>query len=233
MYKDTRILGVITARGGSKAIPKKNIKDLLGKPLIAYTIEAALRSSLLTKVIVSTDNEAIAAVAKEYGADVPYMQPDEIAQDHSMAFEAVQYAVQTLKEQGEEFDYAMMLQPTSPMRTAEDIDACITLAVDKDADSVMSMKQLTDFSTKKLKSIDENGQIHGLLEEEGKQTAARTEASPVFKRNCAVYLTKTDLITAGDQFGKKSLAYLMSEERSIDINEPIDFSIAGFLMSQT
>jgi len=233
MYKDKRILGVITARGGSKGIPKKNIVELLGKPLIAYTIEAAKKSTLLTTAIVSTDNEEIAAIAKQYGAVVPYRQPEEISGDTNMAFEAVQYAVQTLKERGEEFDYALMLQPTSPMRTAEDIDAAIRLAIDSNADSVMGMKQLTDFSVKKLKSIDENGQIHGLLEEEGKQTAARTEAQPTFKRNCAIYLTKTSLVEAGDQFGQKSLAYLMPEERSIDINEPEDLKLAEFWMSHS
>lgn len=233
MYEGKRILGVITARGGSKGIARKNIKELLGKPLIAYTIEAAQHSTLLTKVIVSTDDDEIAEVAKRYGADVPYKQPANISGDTNMAFEAVQYAVRTLKEQGEEFDYAMMLQPTSPLRTADDIDACIRLAVDSNADSVMSMKQLTDFSVKKLKSIDTNGQIHGLLEDEGKQTAARTEAEPVYRRNCAVYLTKTSLVETGDQFGVTSLAYLMPEERSIDINEPVDFALAEFWMKRS
>ena len=154
MYKNKKILAVITARGGSKSIPKKNIKKLAGKPLIAYTIEAAKKSRFLTRTIVSTDYENIAEVSRRYNADVPFLRPQKYAQDKSTSMEVVQHALSWLQEnKNEKYDYLMILQPTSPLRISEDIDACIKLAVDKKADSVMSMKELEDFSPKKIVSV--------------------------------------------------------------------------------
>ncbi|MBI1999165.1 MAG: acylneuraminate cytidylyltransferase family protein [Parcubacteria group bacterium] len=232
-YKNKKILGVITARGGSKGIPGKNIKELGGKPLIAHTIEAAKKSALLTRCIVSTDDENIAEISREYGADIPFMRPAELAQDNSTSMEVVQHALETLTNDfGEEYDYLMILQPTSPLRTADDIDACIRIAVDTDAGSVMSMKELDDFSPKKMKKI-ENGVILPYFEEqEGKESSRRQDLSKMYKRNCAIYLTKTECIRRGDLFGKISRAYLMPEERSVDINKPIDFELAEFFLKR-
>ncbi len=226
MYKDKKILGVITARGGSKGIPRKNIKDLAGKPLIAYTVEAAKQSKYLTRCIVSTDDQEIADVSKQYGANIPFMRPEELAQDQSTSMEVVQHV---LKDIGEEYDYLMILQPTSPLRAAEDIDGCIIKAVDTDADSVMSMKELDDFSAKKLKRID-NDEIVPWLEDEGKESSRRQDLDQVYKRNCAIYLTKTELIKKGDLFGKVSRPYIMPEDRSIDINQLVDFNLAEFYL---
>lgn len=228
MYKNKKVLGIITARGGSKGIPGKNIKPLAGKPLIAYTIEAAKQSKLLTRTIISTDYEDIALVSKKYGGDVPFMRPAEFAQDKSTSIDVIKHAITWLKEnQKEEYDYVMILQPTSPLRRAEDIDECIKIAVEKDADSVMSMKELDDFSPKKLKKI-QDGLIIPYFEEEGTFTAQRQSLDKMYKRNCAVYLTKVSYILNNDLFGKTSYAYIMSEERSVDINKPIDFEVAEF-----
>src|SRR3712207_5955487 len=115
------VLGVITARGGSKGIPRKNIKDFCGKPLLAYTIEAARDAKLLTRTVLSTEDDEIAAVGKQYGVDVPFMRPRELAQDASTSIEVVQYVLATLEErEGVTYDYVMILQPTSPLRTSED-----------------------------------------------------------------------------------------------------------------
>lgn len=233
MYKVRKILGVITARGGSKSIPRKNIVKLAGKPLIVYTIEAARRSKYLTRTIVSTDDDEIARIARRYGAEVPFMRPKKYAQDKSTSIEVVQHAVSWLKKHdGEKYDYLMILQPTSPLRTAEDIDACIKIAVDKKADSVMSMKELEDFSPKKIKKI-KNSKILPYFENEGKQSSRRQDLEKMYKRNCAIYLTKTSYIMRRDLFGKKSHAYIMPEERSVDINIPSDFELAEFLMKRT
>lgn len=229
MYKNKKILAVITARGGSKSIPKKNIKNLAGKPLIVYTIEAAKKSRYLTRTIVSTDDAEIARIARRFGADVPFMRPAEYAEDASTSMEVVQHALRWLKENKKEtYDYLMILQPTSPFRTAEDIDECIKLAVEKKADSVMSMKELDDFAPKKIKKI-KNGRILPYFEDEGKTSSRRQDLEKMYKRNCAVYLTKMACIMQEDFFGKKSLAYLMSEVRSLDINKPVDFEFAQFL----
>jgi CMP-N,N'-diacetyllegionaminic acid synthase len=228
MYKNKKTLGIITARGGSKGIPGKNIKLLAGKPLITYTIEATKKSNYLTRTIVSTDYEDIAGVSRKYGADVPFMRPAEFSQDKSTSIEVVQHALKWLKEHdNEEYDYVMILQPTSPLRTTEDIDACIKLIVDTNADSVMSMKELEDFSPKKLKKI-EDGIILPYFEEEGSQSSRRQELAKMYKRNCAIYVTKVEYINKSDLFGKVSRAYIMPEERSVDINQPIDFDLAEF-----
>lgn len=229
MYKEKKTLAVITARGGSKGIPGKNIKLLEGKPLIAYTIEVANKSKYLTRTIVSTDYDNIAETSKKYGADVPFMRPKEIAGDKSTSMEVIQHALSWVKENDrEEYDYLMILQPTSPLRNSEDIDECIKKIVDTNADSVMSMVELTDFSIKKLKKIEDD-LIKPLLDEnEGDVPAQRQELTKVYKRNCAVYLTKVEYIMKGDLFGNISRPYIMPEERSVDINEPVDFELAKF-----
>jgi len=226
MYKDKKILGVITARGGSKGIPRKNIKKLAGKPLIYYTIKAAKKSKYLTRCIVSTDNKKIFNISKKLGADVPFIRPSKLAQDKSTSLEVSQHALKWLKDNnGEEYDYLMILQPTSPLRIVKDIDKSIKKIVDTKADSVMSMVKIDDFSIKKIKKI-ENDKIIPWMRDEGKESARRQDLDNVYKRNCAIYLTKVLLIKKGDLFGKISRPYIMSSERSIDINSLIDFIIA-------
>jgi CMP-N-acetylneuraminic acid synthetase len=225
MYKGKRILGIITARGGSKGIPRKNIMQLSGKPLISYTIEAAQKSQYLTRTIVSTEDPEIAHISKSLGADVPFMRPQALAEDTTTSIAVVQHAITELLQKGETFDYVMILQPTSPLRTAEDIDQSIQKIVDTGADSVMSMVQLSDFSIKKLKKI-ENDEIHPLLEEEGTQSVKPSNAEAVWKRNAAIYLTKTELLMKGDLFGKISRPHIMPREQSVDINDMFDVALA-------
>jgi CMP-N-acetylneuraminic acid synthetase len=229
MYKNKTALAVITARGGSKGIPKKNIKELGGKPLIAWTIEAARGSKHLDYFLVSTDDEEIAGVSREYGAPVPFMRPAELSTDAAKSIPVVQHAVEWLRaHEGKNFDYVMILQPTSPFRTAEDIDVCIEKIVDTNADSVMSMVKLIDFSAPKLKVLD-GDIIKPWLSDEGKESKSRHELADVYKRNCAIYLTRADLIMQGDLFGKVSRAYLMPSERSVDINTSFDWTVVEAL----
>ena len=233
MTKSLSVLGVITARGGSKGVNRKNIRDLLGKPLIAFTIEAALQSKLLTSVIVSTDDEEIAEIARSLGADVPFLRPAALADDTSRSVDVMAHALTWMKEnRNAEFEYAMILQPTSPLRTAEDIDVCIRIAAESDADSVMSMVEISDFALEKLKTI-EQGVIAPLLQPEGKDSAHRTEGKKVYKRNTSVYLTRSALLMQGELFGKTSHAYVMPPERSIDINGPVDLELAEFFLKKS
>ncbi len=232
MPKTPRTIGIITARGGSKGVPRKNIKMLGGKPLIAYMIEAALGSKLLTRCIVSTDDKEIAEIARKAGADVPFLRPAELAQDDTRDLPVLQHAVRWLKENGnEDYDAVMMLHPTSPFCRGEDLDACIELMTKTGADSVMSMVEVADFAPQKLKVITD-GRILPLLDDEGKETLPRAAGPAVYKRNAAIYLTKTPLILSGDLFGETSMAYVMPKERSLDINSLSDFSYAEFLLSQ-
>lgn len=233
MYRDKKIAAVITARGGSKGIPGKNIKELHGRPLIAWTIDSANRSTLLDACVVSTDDDEIAAVATAAGGRVPFRRPPELSTDTAKSIPVIQHALLWMQDnEAKHFDYVMILQPTSPFRTAEDIDACIRLAVDTGADSVMSMMELVDFSVAKLKVLDADGRIFPLAEAEGGQSKRRDELPKVYKRNCAVYLTKVERVMADDLFGQDSRAYVMPPDRSVDINTPFDFELAQVLAAR-
>lgn len=227
-----RTLGVITARGGSRGIPQKNIVPLLGRPLLAYTVDAA-RGSALTRWIVSTDDEEIADIARSLGADVPFLRPAKLATDDAGSVDVLRHALSWCREQGEEYGYAMILQPTSPLRRAADIDACLEIAARTGADSVMSMVELPDFAPQKLKTIDADGRIQPLLHDEGPQSARRDVHGAVYKRNTAIYLTKTAVLERGDLFGHDSRAYVMPRERSVDINDPVDLDLAAFFLQRT
>ena len=233
MYKGKKILGVITARSGSKGIPNKNIKELMGKPLIAYTIEAALKSKCLTRTITSTDSESYRQIAIRYGGDAPFLRPEEISTDKSKSIDVLRHALSWLKEtEGQVYDYCLILQPTSPLRSSLDIDNSIKLAVDSKADSVMSMVELSNFAPHKIKKIDRSFRIAPYFkgENEGKAPSQRQKLASAYRRNCAIYLTKVEHVMRGDLFGKISLALVMPEERSIDINTPFDFELAEFFM---
>lgn len=161
---------------------------------------------------------------------MPFMRPSELAQYNTPHLPVVQHALHWLKENaGEEYDYVMILQPTSPLRTAEDIDASIVKAIDTGADSVMSKVEVADFDPVKIKRI-ENDLILPLFADEGTQSARRQSGQKAYKRNCAIYLTKTECVMNGDLFGKISRPYIMPPERSIDINEPFDLELAEFLL---
>lgn len=201
--------------------------------MIAYTLQVAQASALLTNCIVSTDDDEIAEVAKIYGGKVPFMRPAALAQHDTPHMPVVQHALRWLKEnQKASYDYVMTLQPTSPLRSAEDIDECIKIAVDSNADSVMSMVELVDFDPSKIKLITKNNLIKPLFTDEGRQSLSRQKGVKAYKRNCAVYLTKTSLIMQGDSFGKTSRAYIMPANRSIDINVPYDLEVAEFLLTR-
>lgn len=230
---DLRVLGVITARGGSKGVPRKNIRPLGGKPLIAWTIDAARRSALLTDFLVSTEDEEIARVSREHDAPVPFLRPAELATDEAKSIPVVQHALDWLaREQDTSYDAVMILQPTSPFRTAGDIDAAIRLLAETGADSVMAMVKLEDFSPMKLKRIASDGRILPLFGDEGRESAQRHAGEEVFKRNCAIYLTRTATFSRGDLFGADSRAYVMPSERSVDINTPFDFLVAETLAAR-
>lgn len=230
MHNLMKVLGVITARGGSKGVPRKNVRMLGDKPLIAWSIEAAKGSKLLTDFIISTDDEEIENVSKEWGARVPFRRPAELATDEAKSIPVIQHALHWLKEQErKEYDAVMILQPTSPFRTSEDIDACIQKMDETGCDSVMSMRKLTDISIPKLKRLEGDRVLPFTEVAEGKESASRHAAPDVYKRNCAVYLTRTSLVFENDLFGQDSRAHVMSEEHSIDINTPLDFAFAEFL----
>ncbi|HKC63771.1 MAG TPA: acylneuraminate cytidylyltransferase family protein [Pyrinomonadaceae bacterium] len=224
------IIGLITARGGSKAIPRKNIKPLDGRPLIAWTIQTALESRALDRVIVSTDNQEIAKVARDWGAETPFMRPPELAQDDSSHHDVVIHAIGWLDSQSATPpDYIMLLQPTSPLRTTEDIAGAVALAIEKDADSVMSVSAAQHhpyFS----KQVATDGRLLDFIERP-QGYLPRQSLPPVYFLNGAIYLVRRSiLLEREDWYTARTYAYIMPPERSIDIDTPWDFHLAELIL---
>ena len=222
------MIAIIPARGGSKGLPGKNIKEMCGKPLIAYTIEAALKSKSIDHVILSTDDEEIAAVAKKYGAEVPFMRPAELASDTAMAVDNYIYTIGRLeKEWNTKIDSFVVLQPTSPLRIAEDIDGAVELFNARNADSVVTyVKEAHPIFWHK--KIDENNKLEDIFE----GTIANRQELPItYYPNGAVF--STEMIRQKKYYTDKSYAYIMPRERSIDIDFIDDFKYAEFLMSNS
>jgi len=227
------ILGVIPARGGSRGVPRKNIRPLAGKPLIAWTIEAAGQSRLLTRTVVSTEDGEIARVARESGADVPFMRPPALAADDAKTLPSLVHALQTVEAADpRRYDYVLTLQPTSPFRTGEDIDAIIRLMEPGRPASAVSVISSAGCHPLKAKRIV-NGRLVDYFAEHPEPEGTPRQALPeAFLRNGALYITRRDVLLAGSVYGGETLAYVMPEERSLDINSPLDFEFAEFLAAR-
>lgn len=224
------ILGIIPARGGSKRIPGKNKKLFCGKPLITFMIEAALESKYLDTLVVNSDDKDILEIAANYPKVKPIERPASIAGDKAKAIEYVFQTLEKLEEDDElKYEVVVILQPTSPLTTSADIDGTIQLLLETKADSAVSVMQL-DHATHpvKMKTMQGNKLLPYLEEEAGRMAAH--ELPELFVRNCSVYASAIKTITQQkDIIGKDSRGYIMPLERSIDINEMIDFEFAEFL----
>jgi CMP-N-acetylneuraminic acid synthetase len=220
-----RILGVIPARGGSKAIPEKNLVELGGKPLIKWTLDAA-SASTLERVVVSTDDEKIAAYCVEHGTEVPFRRPKELSTDGAQTIDAVIHALDFLDE---EFDAVMLLQPTTPFRSAEDIDQCVQMLTSSDANSVISVVDVAGHHPARMKFLE-----HGLLVDppfaEVVENQPRQELRPMFIRNGAVYLTRVRTLRMRSFKGQKCLGFVMPAERSVNIDDMNDLKIARAML---
>lgn len=224
------ILGVITARGGSKGIPGKNIKPLGNKPLIAYTIEAAKKSKLITHLIVSTDDEKIIAVAKNYGAEAPFVRPKELAEDKTPHLPVMQHAISFMEDKlGGKFDYAVILQPTSPFRLPEDLDETIQKLIDSGADSAVSLVEIEKEHPVKAKKLEgEKILPYYISETEG---VRRQDLPRAYRRSGAVYAMRRDLLMKQNScYGDYSVGHIVPKERFIDIDEPLDWIVAEYML---
>ena len=228
-----RVLAIIPARGGSKGVPRKNIRPLCDKPLLSWTIETALEAEGTSKTIVSTDDREIKEVALKWGAEVPFLRPGELSSDRARAIPVLQHAVSFLEKQGQTFDAVMMLQPTSPLRLAKDIEASIEMMKkDTECSSVISVTGVGEYHPARMKYLEE-----GVLIDppfcEAYENQPRQELRPMYIRSGAIYLVRRDVLMEEHSLkGRRSLGYVMPKERSVNIDAPFDFELAEWLMSK-
>lgn len=222
-----KILSIIPARGGSKGVPRKNIRYLAGKPLIAYSIEAALKSRYIDRTVVSTEDNEIAEIAKKYGAEV-IERPVNLAKDETPTIDFVIHILEILEESSYVPDIVVLLQPTSPLRTSYDIDKAIELFVNSDCDSLVSVCELEHPPYWSLKV--ENGYLKPVFGEEYLKKR-RQELQITYMPNGAIFIsTPENLYKYRTFYTPKTINYIMPQERSIDIDEEFDFLLAEFLI---
>jgi N-acylneuraminate cytidylyltransferase len=229
VYKGKRVFATINARGGSKGIPGKNIRDLGGLPLIAWTIREARRSACLDRVIVSSDDEAILAVARAHGAETPFVRPAELARDDTPGVDPVLHAVEALRP--EHYDYVVLLQPTSPLRTVEDIDGCVSRCLDNAWPCLISVSA-ADKSPLYMFRMDEDARMAPAIEQERFHTR-RQDLPSFYAPNGAVYVAECEwLARTRSYLTPDTRGYQMPRERSWDIDEPFDFEICELLLKK-
>ncbi|APG23789.1 acylneuraminate cytidylyltransferase family protein [Syntrophotalea acetylenica] len=229
MFDGRRILALIPARGGSKGLPGKNIRELAGRPLLAWSIEAARQSRYVDVVALSTDSRDIAEVAEAEGVPVPFLRPAHLATDSASSFDALVHALDWYAGNGERFDLVVWLQPTSPLRTAADIDQAIELYFEKQADAIVSVCE-TDHHPWWSNTLSADGNMAGFLRHEVLNTN-RQELPVYYRLNGAIYLGAPELLREQRSFfGRATYAYVMSRERSVDIDDLIDFRLAECLI---
>ena len=225
------VLAVIPARGGSKGVPKKNIHPVKGKPLIIYTIKVAKKCEMITDLVVSTDDSEIREISAENGVEVPFVRPADLATDTALAIPTIQHSVTMMeKKKKTVYDIVVMLQPTTPLRSVNDISESLQLLLNSDADGIISVVQVNNFHPMKMKKI-----VDGLLinyEKPPVENPPRQLLPPVYIVNGAIYATRRDTLMENDSFiGKKCLPYIMPEERSVNIDSILDFKLVERIIS--
>jgi CMP-N,N'-diacetyllegionaminic acid synthase len=229
-----RPLAVIPARGGSKGVLRKNLRLIGSKPLIAYTIEAALAvRPRLYRTIVSTDDEEIASVARAYGADAPFLRPGALAGDEVPMVPVLQHAVRFVeKKDGLTLDWVLLLQPTAPLRIPEDIEAALALAGRGGCDSVISVVQVFAVHPVLMKRIEDDRLLPYCMEEK-EGTRRQDYQPPAYMRNGAIYLTRRDvLMERGSVWGDVIRPYVMPAERSVSIDSELDVKVVETIMRE-
>lgn len=231
MFRNKKILALIPARGGSRGLPGKNIRTFSGKPLISWTIMRALGSRYLDKVLVSTDDAGISQIARKYGAEVPFLRPKGLATSSAKMVDVLIHALNFLEARGRNFDIVMLLQPTSPLRTTEDIDGAIKLLFRKNAPAIVSVCL-----------AEHHPLLSGVLTADARMArfagdAAgknRQELPEYYRINGAIYLAYSSFLRRYRTFiTDKTYAYKMPQARSIDIDTELDFNLAQLLSLQS
>jgi N-acylneuraminate cytidylyltransferase len=228
-----RVIAGIFARGGSKGAPRKNVREIAGKPLIAYAIEAAKASRLIDRVFVSTDDAEIADVARRHGADVPFMRPPELARDDSPEWQAWQHALRTLQEGADHpWDAFVAVPPTSPLRTTDDIDRCIEALLNSDADVAVCVSPAGRSPYFNMVTLNPQGYARLVLQPQV-PLFRRQDAPAVYDLTTVAYASRPQFVlTASGVFQGRVVAVTIPPERAFDIDTELDFRLAEFLLQQ-
>ncbi|MFW6029918.1 MAG: cytidylyltransferase domain-containing protein [Halanaerobiales bacterium] len=225
-----KILAIIPARSGSKGLKDKNIKNLHGKPLIAYTIEVAIASGIFETIIVTTDSKEYADIAIQYGAEVPFLRSEELSSDTTSSKEVIIDAISKMNCRGYYYDYFMLLQPTSPLRTVENIKESYDLLVKRKANSVVSVCKV-DHSPLLSNILDETLLLDNFLKKFNNKR--RQDLPQYYRINGAIYLSKVDYYLKFQDFYKRnSIAYIMNKKESVDVDDIYDFKLAEILIKE-
>lgn len=230
MYKNKKILALIPARGGSKGLPGKNIKILAGRPLLSWTVEAAKQCQWLDKIVVSTEDERIAAIARDAGADVPFLRPAELASDTAKGIDVIFHAIDWFEAKGDRYDLLLLLQPTSPLRTAQDIEKAVKLLFEREAGAVISVCE-SEHPPYWSNVLPADQSMKDFIDH---SAIKNRQELPVFYRlNGAIYLSNIDYLKENQGFwGERTFAYIMPRERSVDIDSLLDFKLAEILLQE-
>jgi CMP-N-acetylneuraminic acid synthetase len=222
-----RVLGIIPARGGSKGVPRKNIRLLCGKPLLAYTIESSLQAKRLARTILSTEDNEIAEVGRTHGADVQFLRPVELAQDNTPSFDVVLHTVNELESQGDVYDAVCLLQPTNPLRRSADIDICIGLLESSGSDSVISVLSVPDpYNPKWVYWRNAQGEL-SLSTGESSPVSRRQDLPAAFHRDGSIYVTRRNVLDDHrNLYGTKVHGYELNAENSVNIDTVEDWTSA-------
>lgn len=213
------VLGVILARGGSKGLPRKNVRNLAEKPLVAWTIEAGHESEHLDRLILSSDDEEIMTVAEKYGCEVPFQRPANLARDDTPSIDALLHALARV----EPHDYVVLLQPTSPLRTAEDIDATIARCHAEDAQSCVTVTE-TDKPPQWMYTLLDDYRLRPVLEQD-ERANRRQDAPKTYVLNGAVFVASPEWLRQHETFHTdETVAHIMPPERSVDIDTKLDLA---------
>lgn len=227
MYKNNKIIAIIPARGGSKGVPNKNIRPINGLPLVSYAINAALQSKFVDKVIVSTDSKRIMNISISFGACVPFLRPKYLATDQSKTIDSVLYTLERLSKAGETFDSVILLQPTSPLRTTNDIDSAIEFFYEHDVDLVS------------IHRVDENPFLFRTLKENCvtpiinmPSTIRRQDLPPIYKVDGSIYINKVLRLDKNTSLNDNRLGFVIDKMHSLDIDSYFDLKEARRLLKK-
>jgi CMP-N-acetylneuraminic acid synthetase len=219
-----QVLAVIPARGGSRGVPGKNIRPLCGKPLLQYTIDCALAASRVSRVILSTDDERIAECGRLGGVDVPFLRPAELAQDDTPMLPVIQHAVRWLERRGDRYDAVCILQPTSPLRRAEEVDGCIALLATSAADAVVSIRPVPSTYNPHWVYFATREGLLQLSTGEPSPITRRQNLPAAFHRDGSVYVTRRDvLVEQNSLYGRRLAGHLVERPDHVNIDTPSDW----------